>query len=120
MLHLPKEFTKYYWKGEEVLREGDSHDNLLYILIEGTLGVYKGEKRVSEIKETGVFFGEMSLLLDHPIAATVKSETDSIISVLPYDPETFFVKYPHIARKLLRTMVQRVAEMSRHKSDSTS
>ncbi|MBI3795814.1 MAG: cyclic nucleotide-binding domain-containing protein [Deltaproteobacteria bacterium] len=63
--------------GETLLAEGRK-DKILYILIEGEVEILKGDFQINTVSEPGAIFGEMSVLLDIPHTATVKTLTPSI------------------------------------------
>jgi len=56
--------------GDAVMTEGERGDSM-FIIIHGTVSVYKGSDLIAELKE-GDFFGEMALLGDQIRTATVK------------------------------------------------
>jgi len=68
-------------KGERLFSEGDVGD-ALYIVIEGTAGIYasveKSEKKVGEIHVNEVV-GELALLSDKPRSASVQALTDVVL-----------------------------------------
>jgi CRP-like cAMP-binding protein len=64
--------------GTVLLAEG-TKSGRIYVLEEGTLEVARGETQVALISERGSIFGEMSLLLDSPHTATVRTVTPAIL-----------------------------------------
>ena len=54
-----------------IMKEGDK-DRVLYVIVEGRVGVYKGNNFVSEFGP-GEYFGEMSMLTGAPRAATIRT-----------------------------------------------
>jgi CRP-like cAMP-binding protein len=62
--------------GEVVLRQGDRKAHVL-LLKSGSVEILKNEVQITEVSETGAVFGEMSILLDEPHTATVRTLEDS-------------------------------------------
>ena len=60
----------------ETLLEEEEKTNLMYILIEGQLEIFKKSIPVAIINEPGAVVGEMSVLLDIPHTALVKAATE--------------------------------------------
>lgn len=56
--------------GRVLLREG-AHDQQFMIIVEGSVGVTRGEGSAIAILSTGSFVGEMSMLTGDPRSATV-------------------------------------------------
>src|ERR1044072_4516958 len=59
-----------YDSGEEIMRQGEWGGNIFYIAVEGTLDVYVGPNKISQL-EPGTCFGEMALLAGIERNATV-------------------------------------------------
>ncbi|MDD2707587.1 MAG: Crp/Fnr family transcriptional regulator [Verrucomicrobiae bacterium] len=95
-----------------IIKEGQTNDNVIYVLNEGTIGVFKGDDLIAEIKESGIFFGEMSALLSAPRTATVKAMTHVKVTAIPFDFDTLYSKFPAIAKKLMVTLARRLQEVT--------
>lgn len=97
--------------GFAILTEGDRAD-LLYILIEGSLDVIKGGKKIHEINQPGSFFGELSFLLGTvPIASIISATEDTRILCLPNaEVERLWQQFPEFARQLARNLAKRLHE----------
>lgn len=95
-----------YFTGETVIRQGDAGDSL-YLVDEGRVEVLvrTPENEEEHLAEMGPpsFFGEMSMMVDEPRTATVRTLT----------PTRFFVVDRHAFRTLLQTnpdIAQRLSE----------
>lgn len=64
--------------GTVLLAEG-TKSGRIYVLVEGTLQVARGETQIAVVSEQGSIFGEMSLLLDSSHTATVRAVTPAIV-----------------------------------------
>jgi len=108
-----KAMLEYYKSGQVVIKDGECECRKMYILLEGTVGVYKNYKEQGELQIAVLlpqsFFGEMSLFLDKGRTATVVARDD--ITVLAIDPTNaldFFTKQPGAAFSLIQTLCMRL------------
>ena len=86
--------------GEEVMREGDRGDEL-FIVVEGSLQIVRGEQVLSEVGP-GEHFGEMALIRSSPRSATVRAiEKSELISIRRTDFFAILRKEYELAVKLL-------------------
>jgi CRP-like cAMP-binding protein len=86
--------------GEEVMREGERGDEL-FIVIEGTLQIVRGEQVLSEVGP-GEHFGEMALIRSSPRSATVRAIDDAeLIAIRRADFFAILRKEYELAVKLL-------------------
>ena len=101
--------------GTEILREGDSEGGL-YILLDGSAEVLKGDVRVNLVTEPGSFFGEMSVLLDSPHTATVKALEPSRFYVAENARE-FLDTRPEITLPIATLLAQRLHALTTYLAD---
>jgi PAS domain S-box-containing protein len=98
--------------GQIILLEGDDSQDL-YILVSGELEILKGNKKISEIRETGSLFGDMSFLLRSKRTATVKAKSDVKALCIPKEEITAFLReYPDVAREIAKLLAKRLNETS--------
>lgn len=110
--HLP-EVT--YQPGEILIREG-SNDGRIFVLLEGTVLVMKGEVRVTRVRSPGALFGEMSILLEMPATATVAAET--VVKVRQVeDGAAFLASTPEVALHTARLLAQRLHDTTTYLAD---
>jgi len=92
--------------GTLIIHEGGTTGHL-YVLIEGRLEVVKGDTVVAIITEPGAVLGEMSVLLDQPHTATVRTAADSIIYEFS-DGASCLREQPVLALLIARLLAQRL------------
>ena len=100
-------YTLKLKEGDVLVREGEESTSVFYML-SGALEAYKGDTRIGIIT-FGEVFGEMSLLMGEPRAATVKAKADSEVIVLP--PEVFneiIVGNAEFSRRLMQVLCMRL------------
>ncbi|MBI3159307.1 MAG: MFS transporter [Chloroflexi bacterium] len=102
---------KLFQKGEYVVHQGDSGDEL-YIIADGEVEIWlntgRKQERVSQGK-TGDFFGEMAVLDSAPRSASIRAA--SPVRMLVLDGEEFKAilrDRPEVALTLLRGLSQRI------------
>ncbi|MDR2945574.1 MAG: Flp pilus assembly complex ATPase component TadA [Candidatus Adiutrix sp.] len=92
-----------------IIKEGNTDTNF-YKLIQGNLGVYKGQTQIAEISARDTFFGEMSALVGGPRSATIRSQGRSIVKMFPGDKLMEVIEgYPDIAKTMMLALVDRLA-----------
>lgn len=100
---------KSFAAGEIVLHEGE-RKGVLYILIEGEVEILKGDVQVNTVADPGGVFGEMSVLLDAPHMATVRTLAPSRFHVAE-DATAFLTSDPEIAVTIGRLLARRLHSM---------
>lgn len=101
--------------GEDILREGE-RSGVVYILIDGSVEVLKGDMQVTTSAESGAFFGEMSALLDAPHMATVRALTPSRFHMAENAAE-FLQLSPQVALAIARLLAKRLQAMTTYLVD---
>ncbi len=81
--------SKLFNSGELLLTEG-SKSGIVYILLEGKVDIIKGDMVINSVSDPGAIFGEMSVLLDLPHMASVKTVEPSKFYVFTNTTETIF------------------------------
>ncbi len=102
---------KTYKKGSIVFTQNEN-SNEIYILNEGVLEIIVNQKKVSEINQRGVFFGEMAYILQEKRNATVRTKTNCscliiyskyVEAVVKSSPEIGIILMKSLARRLKKT-----------------
>lgn len=105
-----KKYIQEYAPGSEIFVEGDENQDL-FILVSGTLTVFKGETPLTEIVEPGSLFGEMSFLLRHNRTATVRAHTEVKAVRIPCEQiNEFLLEFPMVASKISIELAARLYE----------
>jgi CRP-like cAMP-binding protein len=92
--------------GTVLLSEG-TKSGRLYVLAEGSIEVVRGNVQVAVVNEPGSFFGEMSVLLDLPHTATVRTLSPATVHAFD-DADAFLRSEPEIALTVARMLAQRL------------
>ncbi len=91
-----------------IIREGNT-DNDFFKLIRGGLVVLKGGKKIAEITEPGVYFGEMAAVSGEPRSASIVSRGRSTVKRYPGDKlEEIIEQYPDVSKHLFAALVDRL------------
>lgn len=79
----------------------------LYVLKSGDLEIVRDGSLVASIGEAGAIVGEMSVLLDQPHTATVRSRMGAEVYAIA-DPDAFLDANPKISRQIARLLAIRL------------
>jgi CRP/FNR family transcriptional regulator, cyclic AMP receptor protein len=101
--------------GETLLAEG-TVAGMLFILAEGSVEVVKEEFQINTFSDPGAVFGEISVLLDTPHTATVRTLTPSRFYVVE-QPLEFLQSAPDIALGVARLLAKRLHAMTTYLVD---
>jgi CRP-like cAMP-binding protein len=92
--------------GQIILREGE-RSGALYVLIEGSVEIRKGDVQVNTVSDPGAVFGEMSVLLDAPHVATVRTLAPSRFHVSE-DAARFLGSDPAVGLAVSKLLARRL------------
>lgn len=101
--------------GTTVLADGQ-RDGMLYVLAEGVVEIVKGDFQINVVRDPGVVFGEIALLLDGPHTATVRTLEETRFYVAE-DGLAFLRAHPQIAFAVARLLAKRVHAMTSYLVD---
>ena len=79
----------------------------LYVLKSGDLEIVRDGSLVASIGEAGAIIGEMSVLLDQPHSATVRSRQGAEVHAID-DPHSFLDAHPRVARQIASLLAVRL------------
>jgi CRP/FNR family transcriptional regulator, cyclic AMP receptor protein len=79
----------------------------LYVLRSGDLEIVRDGSLVASIGEAGAIVGEMSVLLDQPHTATVRSRMGAEVYAVT-DPDAFLEANPRVSRQLAQVLAIRL------------
>lgn len=103
-------YIREYQPGEALFEEGDPSQDM-YILVTGSLEVYKFDRIITEVDEPGTLVGEMSYLLGSGRTATVKAATlSTLVCIASDDIPEFLKKYPEVAPHVAAGLARRLDE----------
>jgi CRP-like cAMP-binding protein len=101
--------------GEAVLTDG-ARAGVLYVLVDGEIEVLKGEYQIHVTAKPGSVFGELSVLLDTPHTATVRTTKPSRFYVIE-NPRAFLAAHPEAALELASLLAERLNAMTTYLVD---
>jgi uncharacterized protein (DUF2225 family) len=104
---------KRFLKGHTIMKEGDGSSDGMYIVLQGTVGVFKNYRMLNETQlsaiEAGNFFGEMSLFLGKGRDSTAVAMNDVIaLEITRANVLEIFSKQPEITYTLMQGLCRRI------------
>ncbi|MCX7893250.1 MAG: cyclic nucleotide-binding domain-containing protein [Burkholderiales bacterium] len=121
-IRLMSHFMQVYraQAGQEVIREGDSGDFLMFV-IEGRIEVFRqdraGSPRLIAVVEAGKTLGEMSMIDGEPRFATCVADGASLIGVLTRESlARIILEQPILGAKILMELVLMLSQRLRQTS----
>lgn len=100
---------KSYMQGEIITKEGDKSKNF-FILVEGVVGIFKGDNKITEFSKEGTILGELSMILNRPRTATIKAMSSVNIISVEGDLDDIIKQYPAYSKKLIISLAERLAK----------
>jgi CRP-like cAMP-binding protein len=98
-------------EGAWILSEGDENADL-FLILEGEAGVVRDEIEQS-VMHAGMFFGEISVLLDEPATAGVVARTPLRLAVIDRSAfMPFLLAHPTVTVRLLQAEARRISDLS--------
>lgn len=100
---------KYFRKDEVIANEGEKA-KCIFVLVEGKVGIFKNNRKITEFSKSGEMIGEISMILNRPRNATIKALTDCNLLTIEGELDDLIKLYPDISKKLIRTLAERLAD----------
>ncbi len=102
-----------------IIRQGDPA-GYFYILLSGTVEVYKDNVLLTTLMFPGTIFGEMADLLGKPRTCTIKAKGAVKIAKIKSLPiEQLMKEQPDVVVKILKTLATRLERTTQKFSDHT-
>lgn len=98
---------KFFKKDDVIASEGERPKSF-FVLVDGKVGIFKNEKKISEFSKPGDMVGEMSLILNRPRSATIKALTDCDLLMIEGELDDLVKRYPDISKKLIIALAERL------------
>jgi len=87
-----------------IFLEGDDSQDL-YVLISGSVDIYKGDQKIREVTHNGAFFGEMSFFLGGKRTASAKAINDVTVIRIPKEEISQFLQdHPEAAKEITKRL----------------
>ena len=98
-----------YGAGRTICEEGE-REQAIFILKQGRVAIYKGERLVGELSKPGTVFGEMALMLGEPRTATLKALVPSTLTEVRVSLRELVTHFPKFTERLLTTLALRLKD----------
>ena len=102
---------KSFIEGETISKEGEKSRGLI-ILVEGVIGIFKGDKKIAEFNKEGTILGELSMILNLPHTATIKAISDARVMIIGGSLEDIIKQYPAYSVKIMKSLAERLVKTS--------
>jgi CRP-like cAMP-binding protein len=103
---------KRYLADSIIAHEGELAKKL-FVLIEGKIGIFRGETKITEFDKEGTIVGEMSLILKEPRTATIKAITNVSVLEVEGELDEIVKQYPNISKKIIKSLAERLAALTK-------
>jgi len=100
---------KLYKAGTTIAKEGEQAKKL-FVLVEGTVGIYKNNSLITEFNKQGEIIGEMSLILKKPRSAEIRAITDVQVLEVEGELDDIVKQYPDLSKKIIYSLADRLAK----------
>ncbi|MCL2235472.1 MAG: cyclic nucleotide-binding domain-containing protein [Defluviitaleaceae bacterium] len=107
--------ARSYPKGTVIIEEDQEDSFSMFILLQGSVSVYKNFRRPSEkllaSLNPGEFFGEMSLFLKQPRSATIVTKEDVLALEMTSDNVLVILKsHPDLSVSIMKALCKRMSD----------
>jgi len=101
--------TMKFFKKDSVVATEGTKDSQLFILVDGRIGIFKGNLKVAEFFQPGTIVGEIGIILKQARTATIKVLEDSNVIVYDATIEDMIRNFPDITLKIMKNLAERLA-----------
>lgn len=101
--------TMKLFKKDSIVATEGTKDSQLFILVDGRIGIFKGNLKVAEFSQPGTIVGEIGIILKQARTATIKVLEDSNVIVYDATIEDMIRNFPDITLKIMKNLAERLA-----------
>lgn len=98
---------KFVKKDEILACEGDN-DSTIFILIKGTIGIFKNKLEITRFTQKGTIIGEMSMILKTPRTASIIAVEDSYVVSIRGSLEQIISHFPDVTLNVITNLAERL------------
>ncbi len=107
------EYLTAFQPEQIIFLEGDDSQDL-YVLVSGSVDIYKGDKKIREVTSQGAFFGEMSFFMGGKRTASVKAQNEvKVIRIPKEEINDFLQDHPDAAKEITKRLARSLDEATR-------
>lgn len=107
------DYLNVFQPQEIIFLEGDDSQDL-YMLVSGSVDIYKGERKIREVTRKGAFFGEISFFMGGKRTASVKAQNAVKVIRIPKEKINDFLQdYPEAAEEITKRLARWLDEATR-------
>lgn len=117
VLELCQGLETVSFEPEEILMAEGQTSGGLYVLVSGTVEIFKRGISITEVSQAGAIFGEVSILLEKPHPASVVAVTETVCRAIPNGREfmkanpAFTLAVAELQARRLKGMIGYVADV---------
>ncbi len=104
-----------HFKAGEIIDKENEKAKCFYVLVDGSIGVYKNNIKISQFEKAGEIIGELSLILKRTRTAEIRSLTNSTVLEISGELDEIIKTYPDISKKLIKTLAERLVKTTEEK-----
>ena len=98
-----------YAEKQVIANEGDNEVGW-YVLLKGSVGVFKHDRNVAEFNQRGVVFGELSSILNTPRTATLIALEPTQVIHFKTSLDNIIEHYPKMTKQIMINLAERLAK----------
>lgn len=105
-----------HFQAGEIIASENEKAKCFYVLVDGSIGIFKNNIKISHFEKSGEIIGELSLILNRPRTAEIRALTNSSLLEISGELDDIIRTYPDISKKLIKTLAERLVKTTEEKT----